>query len=307
MSQSFYDRDFDRNAANFQPLTPLAFLERAAHVFPDRLAIAHGALRRNYRDFHARGKKLASALAKRGIVRGDTVAVTLANTPPMPWSISVKAGTHVCLRQVRAKALYDMIAEHKVTHLCGAPIVMSVLLNARPDERKPLPQRVSFFTAAASPPAAVLKAMGEAGFEVTHLYGLTEVYGPAVVNDWKEEWNALDAHSQAHPKARPARTPHGASIAANPPGHASPQAIESQGAIGRSRRTGSVPRSYTSSGRRPLVTLWSAMRHRHRAFSKPREKGTGGENLLHRSRGRSVRAPGGSARCGRGAPGREMG
>ena len=361
MSQSAYERDLDRNAANFQPLTPLAFLERAAAVFPDRLAIAHGGLRRNYRDFHARSKKLASTLAKRGIVRGDTVAVMLANTPGMlechygvpmcgavlntlntrldavalafmldhgeakalivdrefsgvmaealklaklrplivdyddpeydgagerigaveyealvaegdenyqrmapldewdaislnytsgttgdpkgvvyhhrganllavgnvvtadmgrhpvylwtlpmfhcngwcfTWSISVKAGAHVCLRQVRAKALYDLIAEHKVTHLCGAPIVMSVLLNARPEEKRSLPHLVRFFTAAAPPPAAVLKAMGEAGFEVTHLYGLTETYGPAVVNDWKDEWNALDAETQAHLKAR---------------------------------------------------------------------------------------------------------
>jgi fatty-acyl-CoA synthase len=361
MSQPSYERDLDRNAANFQPLTPLSFLERAAEVFPERLAIAHGALRRNYRDFHARSRKLASALAKRGIVRGDTVAAMLANTPAMlechygvpmsgavlntlntrldppalafmldhgearalivdrdfssvigqalklaklrplvidyddpeydgagerigeveyealvvegdeayqraaptdewdaislnytsgttgdpkgvvyhhrgasllaignivtadmgrhpvylwtlpmfhcngwcfPWSISVKAGLHVCLRQVRAKALYDLIAEHKVTHLCGAPIVMSVLLNAQDDEKKPLPHLVRFFTAAAPPPAAVLKAMGEAGFEVTHLYGLTETYGPAVVNDWNVEWNALDAETQAHLKAR---------------------------------------------------------------------------------------------------------
>ncbi len=96
----------------------------------------------------------------------------------------------------------DLIAEHKVTHLCGAPIVMSILLNARDSERQPLPHLVRFFTAAAPPPAAVLKAMREAGFEVTHLYGLTEVYGPAVVNDWKDEWNALDAEEQAHLKAR---------------------------------------------------------------------------------------------------------
>ncbi len=361
MSETSFERDLDRVPANFQPLTPLSFLERAAQVDPDRTAIIHGALRRSYRDFHARSKKLASALAKRGFVRGDTVAAMLANTPAMlechygvpmcgavlntlntrldpaaiafmldhgeakavivdrefssvmaealrlakvrplvvdyddpeyegpgarigaieyealvsegdgtyarafpldewdaislnytsgttgdpkgvvyhhrganllamgnvvtadmgrhpvylwtlpmfhcngwcfPWSISVKAGTHVCLRQVRAKALYDLIAEHRVTHLCGAPIVMSILLNARADERQPLPHLVRFFTAAAPPPAAVLKAMGEAGFEVTHLYGLTEVYGPAVVNDWKDEWSALDAEAQAHLKAR---------------------------------------------------------------------------------------------------------
>ena len=83
MSLSPYDRDLDRNPANYQPLTPLSFLERAAAVFPDRLAIAHGALRRSYREFDARTKKLASALAKRGFVRGDTVAVMLANTPAM--------------------------------------------------------------------------------------------------------------------------------------------------------------------------------------------------------------------------------
>src|SRR5271154_6668205 len=83
MSLSPYDRDLDRNPANFQPLTPLAFLERAAEVFPDRLAIAHGRLRRSYRAFHARSKRLASALAKRGFARGDTIAVMLSNTPAM--------------------------------------------------------------------------------------------------------------------------------------------------------------------------------------------------------------------------------
>jgi len=83
MSLSPYDRDLDRNPANFQPLTPLTFLERSAAVFPDRLAIAHGPLRRTYREFHARTKKLASALARRGFMRGDTIAVMLANTPAM--------------------------------------------------------------------------------------------------------------------------------------------------------------------------------------------------------------------------------
>src|SRR5580698_7747931 len=83
MTASPYDQDLDRNAANFQPLTPLAFLERAAFVFPDRLAIVHGALRRNYRDFYARARRLGSALARRGFKRGDTIAVMLANTPAM--------------------------------------------------------------------------------------------------------------------------------------------------------------------------------------------------------------------------------
>jgi fatty-acyl-CoA synthase len=119
-----------------------------------------------------------------------------------PWSISAVAGTHVCLRQVRAKAMFDAIADHKVTHLCGAPIVMATLLNAHADEKKPLPHVVEFFTAAAPPPEAVLAAMKDAGFNVTHLYGLTECYGPAVVNDWHGEWDALPPDEQAAKKAR---------------------------------------------------------------------------------------------------------
>ncbi|MEO1493485.1 MAG: acyl-CoA synthetase [Pseudomonadota bacterium] len=119
-----------------------------------------------------------------------------------PWSISLVAGTHVCLRQVRAKAMFDAIADHGVTHLCGAPIVMSTLLSAPDAEKRDLPHRVSFFTAAAPPPESVLSAMGAAGFDVTHLYGLTEVYGPAVINEWNAEWDALDAAEQARLKAR---------------------------------------------------------------------------------------------------------
>jgi fatty-acyl-CoA synthase len=119
-----------------------------------------------------------------------------------PWSISVGAGTHVCLRQVRAAAMYDLIARHKVTHLCGAPIVMATLLNAPDAEKQPLPHVVEFFTAAAPPPEAVLAEMKRAGFNVTHLYGLTETYGPAVVNDWHREWDTLPAAEQASKKAR---------------------------------------------------------------------------------------------------------
>ncbi|MEA2759955.1 MAG: 3-(methylthio)propionyl---CoA ligase [Methylobacteriaceae bacterium] len=356
-----YDTNLDRNPANHQPLTPLTYLSRAALIFPDHPAIVHGDLRRTYSDFYARSRQLASALAKRGIGRGDTVSVMLANTPAMlechygvpmckavlntlntrldaailaftldhaetkvlivdrefspiikeavaqakfkpliidyddpvydgpgerlgeieyeafiadgdpdfdwpmpddewdsislnytsgttgdpkgvvyhhrgahllaianvvtgamarhpvylwtlpmfhcngwcfPWSISVMAGTHVCLRQVRAGLMYELMAEHGVTHLCGAPIVMSILLNASDSEKKPLSRRVEFFTAAAPPPEAVLAAMKANGFNVTHLYGLTETYGPAAVNEWHRDWDKLEASEQAARKAR---------------------------------------------------------------------------------------------------------
>jgi fatty-acyl-CoA synthase len=119
-----------------------------------------------------------------------------------PWTLSIVAGTHVCLRAVRAAPIFSAIADHKVTHLCGAPIVMSTLLNAPAQEKKPLPHVVQFATAAAPPPEAVLAAMKDAGFNVTHLYGLTETYGPASINEWHGEWEALELPDQAAKKAR---------------------------------------------------------------------------------------------------------
>lgn len=119
-----------------------------------------------------------------------------------PWSISVVAGTHVCLRWVRPKAMWDLIADEEVTHLCGAPIIMSTLLGSAPEDKRELGREVEFFTAAAPPPESVLSAMKDAGFNVTHLYGLTEVYGPAVVNDWQTEWDTLPPAEQAARKAR---------------------------------------------------------------------------------------------------------
>jgi 3-(methylthio)propionyl---CoA ligase len=361
MANTIYDVGLDRNPANFQPLTPLSFLERAAAVFPQRTAIVHGARSWTYEEFYARARRLASALARHGISRGDTVSVMLANTPAMldahygvamtgavlntlntrldanilgftldhaetkllitdreyskvikdalglakvkprvidyddpeysgpgerlsdleyedflrqgeedfawsmpgdewdaialnytsgttgdpkgvvyhhrgayllamgnvltcamgrhpvylwtlpmfhcngwcfPWTVSIVAGVHVCLRQVRAAPIYDAIARHKVTHLCGAPIVMSTLLNAAAHEKKLLPHTVEFVTAAAPPPEAVLAAMKAAGFNVTHVYGLTETYGPASINEWHREWDALPAVEQAARKAR---------------------------------------------------------------------------------------------------------
>lgn len=119
-----------------------------------------------------------------------------------PWTLAVQAGAHVCLRWVRAKAMYDAIADHGVTHLCGAPIVMSLLLSAKDEDKREFPQTVTFNTAAAPPPEAVLSGMADAGFMVTHLYGLTETYGPAVVNEWHSEWDDLDKNGRATKKAR---------------------------------------------------------------------------------------------------------
>jgi fatty-acyl-CoA synthase len=119
-----------------------------------------------------------------------------------PWTLAVQAGTHVCLRWVRPKAMYDAIADHGVTHLCGAPIVMSTLINAREEDKREFPQVVTFNTAAAPPPEAVLSGMADAGFAVTHLYGLTETYGPAVVNEWHDDWDKLDKGPRTSKKAR---------------------------------------------------------------------------------------------------------
>jgi fatty-acyl-CoA synthase len=119
-----------------------------------------------------------------------------------PWTMPLVAGTNVCLRYVRSQAIWDALADEEVTHLCGAPIVMSTILNAPAEQKRDLAQRVQFITAAAPPPEAVLAAMSDAGFDVVHVYGLTETYGPAVVNEWKAEWDGLDGIARAAKKAR---------------------------------------------------------------------------------------------------------
>ncbi|MGH1406864.1 MAG: acyl-CoA synthetase [Rhodomicrobiaceae bacterium] len=119
-----------------------------------------------------------------------------------PWTIATAAGTHICLRWVRAKAIYDALADHKVTHMCGAPVVMSTMMNATEEEKRMLEQQVSFVAAAAPPPESVLRAMTEAGFKVVHVYGLTETYGPATMNAWKSKWDELPVQERATKMAR---------------------------------------------------------------------------------------------------------
>ncbi len=119
-----------------------------------------------------------------------------------PWTLAAMAGTSVCSRRVTAADIYAAIADHGVTHLCGAPIVMNFIVNATDHERRSFDHQVNMMTAGAPPPAALLESMQEIGFDVTHVYGLTETYGPAVVCDWHEEWNALGAVEQAERKSR---------------------------------------------------------------------------------------------------------
>ena len=132
----------------------------------------------------------------------DTAHVPLQRLV-FPWTLAVNAGTSICLRQVREDAVYEAIGHFGVTHFCGAPVVLNTLLNA-PDELKRLvKQPVKTMMAGAAPPAAVIQGMQEQGVEVTHVYGLTETYGPVTLCAWREDlWGALDSASQSNLKSR---------------------------------------------------------------------------------------------------------
>jgi fatty-acyl-CoA synthase len=359
-----FERGLDRNAANFVPLSPVGFLERSARVYPRKVAVRHGRHAYTYSEFHARCRRLASALARRGIGRGDTVAIMAPNIPPLleahyavpalgavlnplnvrldartlavcldhgeakllfidaefapvmrealalcarapivvdlddsegpghgdiatrlgaltyetllsegdpafawpgprdewdalallytsgttgdpkgvvyhhrgaylnalgnalafrlgpesvylwtlpmfhcsgwtyTWAVTVVGGTHVCLRRVEAALIFTAIAEHRITHLCGAPIVLNMLVHAPPSARCSFAHTVDVATGGAAPPSAVIQAMEKMGFRVTHLYGLTESYGPATLCAPQEEWAALDLESRARQMAR---------------------------------------------------------------------------------------------------------
>jgi len=355
-----YETGLDRNAANHVPLTPLSLLARAAAVYSDRVAVIHGAVRFTYRELYARCRRLASALAARGVGIGDTVAVMAPNVPAlleahygvamtgavlnalnvrqdaanlafildhadtkvlitdrvfsatikaalaqakarplivdiddplgpegerlgaldyeaflangdpdhpwlhpddewrayslnytsgttgnpkgvvyhhrgaylealgnvlswgvgrhpvflwtlpmfhcngwtMPWAISAVAGTHVCLRKVEPAAVFEAIVEHRVTHLAGAPIVLGVLANAPVSVKRRFDWTVEVATGGAAPPAAIIAAMEAMGFRITHLYGLTETYGPAVVCAWQDAWDSLGLADRAGRIAR---------------------------------------------------------------------------------------------------------
>jgi fatty-acyl-CoA synthase len=357
---SLYDRDLERNAANYAPLTPLSLIARTTDIWPHKLAVVHGERRYTWAETYARSRRLASALAQRGIKKNDTVAAMLANTPEMvechfgvpmsgavlntlntrldgeaiafmldhgaakvlvtdtefaptiakalsimkrkivvvdvadalgpggerlgevdyerfiaggdpafawrppgdewdaislnytsgttgnpkgvvyhhrgaylnalsniidwgmprhavylwtlpmfhcngwcfPWTMAANAGTNVCLRRVEAKPIFDAIRTHKVTHYCGAPIVHAMLINAPDDMKVGIAHKVSCLVAAAAPPASVIEGMERLGFDITHVYGLTETYGPAAVCAKHGEWDALDIAARTERNGR---------------------------------------------------------------------------------------------------------
>ncbi len=119
-----------------------------------------------------------------------------------PWTISIAMGTHICLRKLDIDKIFSLIINHKVSHLCGAPIVLNMIANGRKIKSFKLENKVQIATAAAPPPSIVIKKIEELGFVVTHLYGLTETYGPSVVNEWDKKWNDMPAKERSKIKAR---------------------------------------------------------------------------------------------------------
>lgn len=157
--------------------------------------------------YHHRGAALnaTSNILTWGMPQHSTYLWTLpmfhCNGWCFPWAMAANAGVSVCLRAVRAEPIYQAFRDEKVTHFCGAPIVLNMLANA-PDELKDFDHEIKVMTAGAPPPAAVIENMESMGIEVTHVYGLTETYGPSVVCAWKDEWNDKGPEDRAALKVR---------------------------------------------------------------------------------------------------------
>ena len=149
----------------------------------------------------AQGNAMIAAMPKHSVYLW-TLPMFHCNGWCFPWTMPAIIGTQVCLRTVRKEPIWQALTEYKVSHLCGAPIVMSIILDMPIEKRGRLEHKIEFFTAAAPPPENTLHEMKLAGFHVVHLYGLTETYGPAVVNEWQADWNDEDSATQASLKAR---------------------------------------------------------------------------------------------------------
>jgi len=118
------------------------------------------------------------------------------------WAVTAMAGTHVCLRRVESARIFQLIADEGVTHMAGAPVVLNMIANAPAAERQSFAQQVEVTVGGAPPPSAVIAAMEGMGFRVTHLYGLTECYGPSLISEWQDDWPALTVDARAEKMAR---------------------------------------------------------------------------------------------------------
>ena len=119
-----------------------------------------------------------------------------------PWTLAAVGGSAICIRNVRDKEIFKAFRDHKVTHFCGAPVVLNTLLNAPVEYQENVPSGIKVMTAGAAPPASVIKGMESLGFEVIQVYGLTETYGPMIVSEWREEWEHLPPEEKSRLKAR---------------------------------------------------------------------------------------------------------
>jgi fatty-acyl-CoA synthase len=158
--------------------------------------------------YHHRGaylNALGNALAF-GLSPGSVYLWTLpmfhCNGWTYTWAVTAVGGTHVCLRRVEPALIFPAIARHRVTHLCGAPIVLNMLVNAPEGVKVRFDHRVEVATGGAAPPSAIIESMERMGFRVTHLYGLTESYGPATLCAWQEDWQGLGLEARARLMAR---------------------------------------------------------------------------------------------------------
>ncbi|XP_042477879.1 butanoate--CoA ligase AAE1-like [Macadamia integrifolia] len=131
-----------------------------------------------------------------------TVPMFHCNGWCLTWGLAAQGGTNICLRKVSAQGIFDSISVHKVTHMGGAPTVLNMIVNTPVNQRRPLPQKVEVMTGGSAPPPQVLSSMEELGFNVSHLYGLTETYGPATLCTWKPEWDSLPLEERAKIKSR---------------------------------------------------------------------------------------------------------
>ena len=119
-----------------------------------------------------------------------------------PWTLAAVGGSAICIRNVRDKEIFRAFREHKVTHFCGAPVVLNTLLNAPEEYKRDIEPGIKVMTAGAAPPASVIKGMESLGFDVIQVYGLTETYGPMIVSEWREEWDHLPSEEKSRLKAR---------------------------------------------------------------------------------------------------------